>query len=109
MEMTKRLDQNSILLRTTTDFHKPHKEYTVDDREFCYAVAKGCTEVLKEYGIYGFRRSTGGEPIILHQLLFIKAYALGDLQARELTAMDKWGLCRKTDFEKEMELLLFDM
>ena len=31
------------------------KNYTLKTKDFCYAVAKACTEVLKTYGFYGYR------------------------------------------------------
>ena len=45
----------------------------------------------------------------MHQLLFLKAYALGKMQARQLKVLDKDYGCRKSNFEKEMEIFLFDM
>ena len=70
---------------------------------------KACTEAIKEFGFYGYRYSTESEPIKIHQLLFLKAYALENMEVRELTVVDDWlGSC-KTNFEKETELLFFDM
>jgi len=84
------------------------KTYTIKSKDFCYAVAKACTEVLKRYGFYGYRYSTEYDYFKLHQLLYIKAFALGALETRELLDADsEW--VKRTSFEKEMELLLFDM
>ena len=84
------------------------KQYTVKTKDLCYAVAKACTEVLKEYGIYGYRYSTEQDYFKLHQLLYIKSFALGNFEARELISEENdW--VKKTSFEKEIELLLFDM
>ncbi|MBQ7005252.1 MAG: hypothetical protein IJN68_02350 [Clostridia bacterium] len=107
--MTRKRDGETILLRVSVDYGKTYKEFTVDDKEFCYAVAKACTEALKEFGFYGYRYSTESEPIKIHQLLFLKAYALGNMEARELIMVDEDFDCRKSDFNKELELLLFDM
>ena len=109
LEMTRDIDGDTIHLRTTTDYRETYREFILNDKDFCYAVAKACTEVLKEFGFYGYRYSTKSQPINLHQLLFIKAYALGSMESRNLTTV-KIGIdCCKTDFEKEIELLLFDM
>lgn len=97
----------NIYLRTTTDYGKTYNEYCVDEKDFCYAIAKACTDVLKQYGIYGYRYSTEYDTFDLHQLLFIKAYALECLDVRKLLNADEW--VKKTNFDKEIELLLFDM
>lgn len=82
--------------------------YKVRYKELCYAVAKTCTKVLKSHGIYGYHYSTYEDDINLRHLLFIKAVALDSLEVRELTDMgDELG--ESTCFEKELELLLFDM
>ena len=109
LEMTKKLDGDTILLKASMDYGKTYQEYTVNDRDFCYAVAKACTEAMKQFGFYGYRYSTESEPIKIHQLLFLKAYALGNMEARELTVIDEGLDCCKSNFEKELELLLFDM
>lgn len=84
------------------------KQYTVKTKDLCYAVAKACTEVLKEYGIYGYRYSTEQDYFKLHQLLYIKSFALGNFEARELISEENDWI-KKTSFEKEIELLMFDM
>lgn len=109
LEMTRKWNAETILLRISKDYGKTFKEISVDDKEFCYAVAKACTEALKEFGFYGYRYSTESEPIKIHQLLFLKAYALENMEARELIMVDEDFDCRKSDFNKELELLLFDM
>lgn len=82
--------------------------YKVRYRDFCYAVAKTCTEVLKSHGIYGYHCSTYEDDINFRQLLFIKAVALDCLDIRELNDMGE-GLGESTPFDKELELILFDM
>jgi hypothetical protein len=85
-----------------------HYEYNVRYKDFCYAVAKTCTEVLKTHGIYGYHHSIYEDDMHLRYLLFIKSVALNNFEARELTDMgDKNG--EASSFEKEIELLLFDM
>lgn len=98
---------NKIHIKITTDYGKTFKDFCVDEKDFCYATARACTEVLKEYGIYGYRYSTEYDTFKYHQLLFIKAYALDCLEVRELLKVDEFT--KRTDFNKEMELLLFDM
>ncbi len=85
-----------------------HYGYTVRYNDFCYAVAKACTEVLKSHGIYGYHHSVFFDDMHLRYLLFIKCAALHNFEARAITDMgDKNG--ESTPFEKEMELLSFDM
>ena len=91
--------------------------YTVDGRDLCYAVARGCTEAIKKYGLRGYRQFTGGnyegDSFDLDELLFVKAYALGCIDVRctkELWEIPgSWMRAEHSAFEKELELLLFDM
>ena len=85
------------------------KQYTLKTKDFCYAVAKACTEVLKKYGFYGYRYSTEYDYFILHQLLYIKCFALRNFEARELAPHSENDEAMQTSFEKEIELLMFDM
>ena len=82
--------------------------YKVRYKDFCYAVAKTCTEVIKSYGIYGYHHSTYEDDINLRHFLFVKAVALDCLDIRKLTDNGD-GLGESSSFEKEMELLMFDM
>ena len=92
-------------------------KYSVDGRDLCYAIARGYTEAIKKYGFQGYLRSTGqqylGDSFEIEELLFVKAYALDVMESRELsTAWEKpksWRGAEKSSFEKEIELLLFDM
>ena len=95
---------------------KTSKTYHVEGRDLCYAAAKAYTRALKEYGVYGYYSTTGGnsngygDVVELHWLLFLKAYALNALEVRELKAIWKDGNRKPaegTDFQKELELLLF--
>ncbi len=100
-----------------TFWRRKGKAYTIDGRDLCYAVAKACTEALKKYGFKGFVKSNSGEylgdSISIEKLLFIKAYALGAMDVRETREAWKipngWMEAEASSFEKEMELLLFDM
>ncbi len=110
VEMTRYLEgdqKDKITVRITTDYGKTYNTFKVNEKDLCYAVAKACTYVLKKYGIYGYRYSTEYDTFDLHKLLFIKARALDCPQARALSDADR--LSKKTDFNKEIELLLFDM
>ena len=109
LEMTRKWKDDNILIRSTIDYGETYKEFLVNDKDFCYAVAKACTDVIKRFGFYGYRYSTESEPIKIHQLLFLKAYALGNMEARELIVVEEELDCCKSIFEKEIELLLFDM
>ena len=93
------------------------KTYTVDGRDLCYAIAKACTEALKKYGFKGYLKSNSGyylgDSIDIEQLLFIKAYALDAMDVRKtVKAWENphgWMNADASAFEKEIELLMFDM
>ncbi|MBQ9953379.1 MAG: hypothetical protein IJO92_03510 [Clostridia bacterium] len=113
IEMTKHYEGgkiNDLFFRITTDYGETYTEFSVNEKDFCYAVAKACTEVLKEYGFYGYRYSTEYDSFNLNHLIFIKAYALDCLEVREFkNTTNKHTSTGKTNFNKEIELLLFDM
>jgi hypothetical protein len=77
-------------------------------KDLCYAVAKACTKVLKEYGFWGYHVSTYHEEFCIHHLLFLKAVVLDCLDVREWT-QHLSGHGEVTRIEDEIELLLFDM
>lgn len=91
--------------RNDTDVYK---EFTVSYKEFCYALAKACTEMLKKHGINGFHESYWDGDINLRHLLFIKAIAL-DCTNMIKTIYNKENDEVCSDINKELELLLFDM
>ena len=91
--------------RNDGDIHIEYS-YKFEYWDLCYAVAKAMTDVIKEFGIFGYYHSTGDE-ISLYQLLFIKSIALDCIEASKLENREKY--CWATDFDKEMELLLFRM
>ena len=83
----------------------------MDGRDLCYAIGKAATSVIKKYGFYGYHFSTGWDDIQsdlinINQLVFFKAYALNAMEARTLKEVDH-GFT--SSFEKELELLLFEM
>jgi hypothetical protein len=86
------------------------KEYDFDlkYKDLCYAVAKACTKVLKEYGFWGYHYSTYHEDINIRQLLYIKAVAL-DYPAIRALSPHPSGYGEVSKLEDELYLLLFDM
>ena len=84
-------------------------DYEVPYSEFCYAVAKACTDMLKKYGFYGYHYSTYTQDLNVRQLLFLKSVALGSFKARELIELGEKEHGEAADFGAELELLLFDM
>lgn len=113
-------DPIELKIRRTLLRDEPKVIYVVQGRDLCYAVAKAVTECWKKTGFYGYYRSTGdscdcceGDVIDLQQFLFIKAYALDALDARKLTMLDPDNddgyEIEMSSFDKEIELLLFDM
>ena len=89
--------------------------YEVNFREFCYALTKAFTEILKSTGICGYYdallMSNMGDAIDLREFIYVKAFALHRL-AEFVTehVTDAQGLDRAhTNFAKEIELVLQDM
>lgn len=83
--------------------------YEVSYKELCYAVAKAYTEMLKTYGFMGYHVSVYNEDAHIRYFLFLKAYALDCLEILALKSSGEKGDGEHSDFEKELELLLFDM
>lgn len=96
-------------LRISIDHNEKHYKYSVRYADFCYAVAKACTEALKKHGFTGYHRATYTQDFNVRYLLFLKGVALGDLEACKLTYYEEKGTGETSDFSKELELLLFDM
>ena len=90
------------------EHNEKHYQYAVRYADFCYAVAKACTEVLKKHGFTGYHRATYTQDINIRQLLFLKGIALGDLDACKLRYYEE-DAGETSDLSKELELLLFDM
>jgi hypothetical protein len=88
--------------------------YDVDFREFCYALAKCFTEVLKSSGICGYCDGIQlGNALMLdfQEFIYIKAFALGKLDDFKTTySKDEQGERRpQTNLQKEIELIMQDM
>ena len=84
-------------------------DYTVKYEDLCYAVADACTKALKKHGFWGYHKATYDQDMNIRYLLFLKSIALNNMEARELTYYDEKGEGETADFNKELELLLFDM
>ncbi len=102
-------ESTDFMLSIHVEHHEKTFEYSLPYKEFCYSVAKACTEMLKEYGFGGYYNSTYTQDMNLRHLLFIKSVALDNFEALELTHYEEQGHGETTDFEKELELLMFDM
>ncbi len=91
--------------------------YRIEAKDLCYAAAKAYTEAIKKCGIHGYITTTadcGGRSdlINIEHLMFVKAYALNCLDVRQTKVIwrkGEWMECEGSSFEKELELLLFDM
>lgn len=111
-------NQNDDIIKIDLTYYNGEYSYEVCGRDLCYAVSKAATEVLKTYGFYGYQVSSTTqhgypEEFSINELLFLKAYALGVMEARELkTAWEDpngWKKAQVSSFEKELELLTFEM
>ena len=101
--------ENDLIEIELKNYGELLKKYTVKTKDLCYAVAKACTEAVKDYGFYGYQYSTEQDYFKMHQFLYIKSVALLNFEARELFSKDENEWAKHTHFEKEMELLMFDM
>ena len=102
----------SFDIKVTVDIHRKEPkqlEYVVPYADLCYAVADACTKALKKHGFLGYYTATYTEDMNVRYLLFLKAAALGNMEALKLTYYEEQGQGETSDFGKEMELLLFDM
>lgn len=98
---------NSDIIDLTFFIHRQEcseKHFSISTKELCYAIAKACTEILKEYGFYGYRLVTEWDYFKIYQLLYIKAFALDCMEMRSCDNEEG-----KTNFNDEIELLMFDM
>lgn len=108
------MKEDPITVTISYEYHKDKSgsyTYTVDGRDLCYAIGKAATKAIMKYGFHGYHFSTGcdvvdGDLIDMNQLAFLKAYALNAMDAR---ALKEEGNVLSSSFEKELELLLFEM
>ena len=82
--------------------------FTVGYKDLCYAVAKGMTEAMKKHGLFGHVNAVWSHDLNLRVLLMLKAFALGAEDVLKVEDLGR-GNGERTDFAKELELLLFDM
>ena len=86
----------------------PSLRFAVGYKDLCYAVAKGMTECMKSHGLFGYRNAVWSHDLNLRLLLMIKAFALDAMEVLDIEDLGH-GNGERTDFAKELELLLFDM
>ena len=88
---------------------KADEVFTFDVKysDFCYAVAKAFTQLIKKYGFYGYHMSTYNQDLNLRYFLSIKSIALNNYDAVLLININDDGWA--SSLEKELELLQFDM
>ena len=112
------ITQEDDVIEIDIIYHGGKYHYEVFGRDLCYAISKAATEVLKKYGFYGYIASSTsqhgyGEEFSINELLFLKAHALGSMEVRKLVTAWRdpkgWKNAEVSSFEKEMELLMFDM
>ncbi len=99
-------------VKVTIDIHRDedkHYEYTVPYEDLCYAVCNAYTKALKKHGFWGYHHVAYESDINLRYFLLLKCIALRNFEARKLTFYDEKGKGETSDFEKELELVLFDM
>ena len=84
-------------------------DYKVSYRDFCYAVAKACTETIKKHGFLGYHHAVSYHDMNIRHLLFLKCIALRNFEACELTYYADNDHGETSEINKEIELLLFEM
>lgn len=84
-------------------------QYEINYKDFCYAVADAYTKALKKHGFWGYHYSIYTAEFNIRYLLFLKSLALNNFDARELYRSSIEGEGECSDFEKEIELIMFDM
>ena len=94
----------------TEEGEDPHPPitFTVGYKDLCYAVAKGMTEAMKKHGLFGYKNAVWNHDLNLRVLLMLKAFALDVPEVLKVEDLGR-GNGERTDFAKELELLLFDM
>lgn len=109
-EDTKEIDCNLTIFLTVYrggDGEEQNYKFIVRYKDFCYALAKACTEMLKEYGIVGYWQSYWRQGFPLREFLEIKAVALDDFSYIDTTYDKNDG--ERSNLNKEIEFLLLDM
>lgn len=105
-ENTKEIDCNLKINLIVDREETTSYNFTVKYKDFCYALAKACTEMIKKYGFIGYWKSYWRNGFPLRQLLEIKAVALNNYDYVK-TIFDNDS--EKSDINKEIEFLLMDM
>ena len=82
--------------------------FTVGYKDLCYAVAKGMTEAMKKHGLFAYGNAVWNHDLNLRLLLMLKAFALDTEDVLKVEDLGR-GNGERTDFAKELELILFDM
>lgn len=109
-EDTKEIDCNLTIYLTVDrggDGEEQNYKFIVRYKDFCYALAKACTEMLKGYGIVGYWQSYWRQGFPLREFLEIKAIALDDFSYIDTVYDENNG--ERSNLNKEIEFLLLDM
>ena len=106
-EDTKEIDCNLKIHITIKREKIEDYEFNVRFVDFCYVLAKACTEMIKEYGIVGYWQSYWRQGFPLREFLEIKAVALDDFSYIDTTYDKNDG--ERSNLNKEIEFLLLDM
>ena len=85
------------------------ENHAVRHADVCYAAAAAYTAALKQHGLMGYAHSTGMWNPDVRLMLELKAIGLGCEEAVHITYPNERGPGETSDFQKEMELLMFDM
>lgn len=99
----------NIELKDVDDSESKTYRYDVKYSDFCYAVGKALTQVVKINGFSGFYASVWECDVNVRQLCFLKACGMGkpDAVRPVMSKDDEYG--DVSSFEDEIELLIFDM
>ncbi|MBR4791901.1 MAG: hypothetical protein IK024_13515 [Treponema sp.] len=90
--------------------NKTEFDFQIKYNDFCYAVAKAFTQLIKKHGFYGYHQSTYNQDFNMRYFLSIKAIALNNFEALKIEDVKNEHVDGdSSSFEKELELLQFDM
>ena len=98
----------TIELRCGEEDDAMQYKYEVRYSDFCYAIGKALTEVVKKHGFAGFYASVWESDINVRHLCFLKACGMGRADTLQPSFAAKTSEA-VSSFEDEIELLMFDM
>ena len=110
-KISRRLYEPEIILDIQLEYEYSKKiyQYRVPFFDFCYAVAKATTDLLKQTGIIGYHYLGEWDSINIHHFLYVKHLGIFGKPIPYLPYDQGYPCDTITSFQDEMELLVFEM